>query len=231
MITDIIRRVNDAGTLIALILAGMRISELLIIYLACGAPFAVHRATSTGRVDWPLFAVALLAWPFFAVRLIGKHFLHGQDNNRDLQVEHIRRQIEAIAFPANEMRFVFEFREIFYRFVGLSQALSSPVGGHAQLFEITGHANASTAARCLARRERARLERHAAAARSDLISAVGELPVDDQPALTALIAELSASVGNPIAADELVSAGTVLVEALHAPADGDVRKRTFEAAR
>ena len=142
----------------------MSLVELIIIYLACGAPFAVFKATSrnaNASTKWLVFVSALLGWPVFAAMLITRRVRTATDGH-DPIIERLRTQMETAAFPDNEIQGVFDFRETFYRFVGLSNAVNEPEPDRpgAELFETGGGGSSETAARCPARRNRIRLHRH-----------------------------------------------------------------------
>ncbi len=72
---------------------------------------------------------------------------------------------------------MFEFREVFYRSTGLSNAVANtrPDPPTHELFNITGHPSKALATRCLARRNHAKLERHLVSSQIELAELVSNL--------------------------------------------------------
>ncbi len=182
----------------------MSLVELTIIYLACGAPFAVFKATSReagASTKWLVFLAALIGWPIFAAVLLTRK-LEAATPAHDADIERLRVKMEAAAIPDNEIQGVFDFRESFYRFVGLANAVNEPEPDRpgTELFEIGGGGSSETAARCLARRNRIRLHRHYLKARREFMSSVADRG-DDK--LDSLASELAVRLGDPLARGEL----------------------------
>ncbi|MEQ1923870.1 MAG: hypothetical protein ABL952_15300 [Pyrinomonadaceae bacterium] len=182
----------------------MSLVELAIIYLACGAPFAVFKATSrhtAPAAKWLVFLAALIGWPVFAARLVTRR-MQIATATTDAEIERLRIEMETAAFPESEMQGVFDFREMYYRFVGLSNAVNEPESARpgTELFEIGGGGNNDTAARCLARRNRIRLHRHYLKARREFMSSVAER---SDESLNALASELAVHLGDPLVRGEL----------------------------
>lgn len=180
----------------------MELSEFIIIYLACGAPFAVYRATSGSRRNiaskWLGVVLAITIWPFIAVETVLAHF-QTIKAGYESPLEDIRVRIEEAAFPDKQMQSVFEFRETFYRFVGLAQARTCTRSAKAadEIFTISGLSPAPAAPHCLARRNRARLERHFELAKDDFLSTIAELAGSSPNAslLNAMTIELAGRLG------------------------------------
>ena len=186
----------------------MSLVELVIIYLACGAPFAVFKATSrdaNASTKWLVFVTALIGWPVFAALLIMRR-VRTASSSHEAAIEQLRVQMETAAFPDNEIQSVFDFRETFYRFVGLSNAVNEPEPDKpgTELFEIGGVGSSETAARCLARRNRIRLHRHYLKARREFMSSVAERADEN---LSSLASELAVHLGDPLARGELSNPG------------------------
>ena len=186
----------------------MSLVELVIIYLACGAPFAVFKATSrdaNASTKWLVFVTALIGWPVFAAMLITRR-VRTATAPHDAAIEQLRVRMETAAFPDNEIQSVFDFRETFYRFVGLSNAVNEPEPDKpgTELFEIGGVGSSETAARCLARRNRIRLHRHYLKARREFMSSVAERADEN---LSSLASDLAVHLGNPLARGELSNPG------------------------
>lgn len=183
---------------------GMSLVELAIIYLSCGAPFAVFKATSRdakASTKWLVFVAALIGWPVFAAILITRR-VRKAAATPEAVIESLRVKMESAAFPDNEIQGVFDFREMYYRFVGLSNAVNEPESARpgTELFEIGGGENNDTAARCLARRNRIRLHRHYLKARREFMSSVAER-ADEH--LSSLASELAIHLGDPLVRGEL----------------------------
>lgn len=182
----------------------MNIIEFLIIYLACGAPFGVYRATSRfthpSSRSWLKIIGAFAFWPISAVFLLS-HRLAKKARPKREELESLRQQIENAAFADGETQALFEFREAFYRFTGLAGCLSENSVGYVgtELFDVAGQRDAVIAARCLARANRERLIRHYAGARKSFLMMITELSeVTDNSDLPSLAAELCACIGDPL---------------------------------
>ena len=119
--------------------------------------------------------------------------------------------METAAFPDNAIQGVFDFRETFYRFVGLSNAVNEPESDKpaTELFEIGGGGNSQTAARCLARRNRIRLHRHYLKARLEFMSSIAERADEN---LNSLASELAAHLGDPLTRRELQPPANVIAD-------------------
>jgi len=182
---------EKTGTCIAYFKA-MNVTDLIIIYLACGSPFGLHpitkRKPAPSGIDWVSVISSFVLWPLFAAALIAKQiFPNAERAEAEIhnRTEEIRLDIERLAFSGQPISSLFEFREVFYRFVGLSVA-SNAVSKRSpdEIFEISGHANKSLASRCLARRNSKRLAFHQERVSSefaDLISQISALsPVAEE---------------------------------------------------
>ena len=128
----------------------MNFSDLIIIYLACGAPFAVQRFLSrpSGRPVAILSAVAIsfLCWPANAIAAIWGWFSIGKSNGRTetrktdkLQLDRVQVELEKFIFSGFETISIFEFRDIFFRYAGLAaESRQSDAGVFtAEIFEIS----------------------------------------------------------------------------------------------
>lgn len=182
----------------------MDLVELLIIYLACGAPFAVYRATSKSAqpesLHWLGIVGAFSAWPISAVMLLWRR-LDKKAKPARHEIEAIRQQIEDAAFDGNETQSLFEFREVFYRLAGLADSLSenTETSLGTELFDIAGQHDTVIAARCLARLNRGRLLRHYADARHDFLNTIAELAEGSgDESLYQMASCLCSRLGDPI---------------------------------
>lgn len=160
----------------------MKLTDLIIIYLACGSPFGVYQITKrqpAGSTRWAVIVSSFLFWPIFAVTLLVDLFVSQDARVKALahsQIEHIRSEVESIAFSDATIVSVFEFREVFYRFAGLLEAAREQEGPKTnELFEISGHGDKSLASRCLARRNRERLAFHQMQVRNEFVDLISEI--------------------------------------------------------
>lgn len=165
----------------------MQLTDLIIIYLACGAPFGVYQITkrqpeaSVG--NWAIMLASFLLWPVFAVTLIANWTAADEDNTDTLanaRIENIRSEIERVAFAGGETAALFEFREVFYRFTGLFEAANTEITKKpsSTLFAISGHINKDLASQCLARRNREKLSFHQTLARNEFVDVIADLARD-----------------------------------------------------
>src|SRR5258706_12375398 len=110
----------------------MNLNDLIIIYLACGAPFGVYQITKRQQdrstKSWIVILASLLFWPVFVVALLVDRFVfdgHRAEAATNARIESIRTEIERVAFSAGATALLFEFREAFYRFTGRFQAANT----------------------------------------------------------------------------------------------------------
>jgi hypothetical protein len=117
-----------------------------------------------------------ILWPIFAPAILRRSLLV-HETNIEQAIAMIRSSMEKIAFVGSPTISVFEFREVFARYTGLTLALN---GGAAadpstELLRIAGHRNIALASACMNRRNHERLSFHQMQARNefvDLISAM-----------------------------------------------------------
>jgi len=155
------------------------IINLIIIYLACGSPFAVFQVTKRDKVDWLGVVSSFLFWPAYAVKLLGERIFSNEARIKSElrnRLEDLRLDIESVVFKGESISLLFEFREIYARFTGLSEAADAAQDkSRAEIFEISGHQNKSLASRCLARRNAGRLAFHRTIAREDFVELISRL--------------------------------------------------------
>ena len=180
----------------------MNITDLIIIYLACGSPFGVYQITmrqpDRSGVEVLKIVSSFLFWPLYlGDLLIGRIFNSREraDEDRHFRIEEIRQEIECLAFSGESISRLFEFREIFYRFTGLSEAVNATIGRSTnEIFVVTGHDNNSLGSRCLDRRNAKRLAFHQVIARNEFIDLLSQLAIEaavraDLVALSTTLAE------------------------------------------
>ena len=187
----------------------MDLTAIAIIYLACGAPFAVYQFTSgfprSPREKWLIFAGILIGWPVVAARVVIDR-LRVPPGDRDPRVEAIRASMERIAFPDNDIQPVFEFREVLYRFVGLRKALITLPSNNTLRTALGADSSGKEmlAARVHARRNRSRIENHYHAAREEFTEVIDRMAVEvpNDGDLIDLAVELSCHIGDPMVPED-----------------------------
>ncbi len=158
--------------------------NLLVIHFAFGSPFGVYQITRGGSVRSTRSAAKVAAhfvlWPIFALTFIRSWLTDTRkrtENSLEQKIANIRSQIESLAYRENSTASVFEFREVFSRFTGLTMALVQ--GGKdadsKELLKITGHKNISLTAACLNRRNRQRLLFQQKRARNEFVEMISAL--------------------------------------------------------
>jgi len=164
----------------------MNVTDLIIIYLACGSPFGVYQITkrqpARSGVEWLKIVLSFLLWPvYLADLLIGRIFNSREraDEDRRYRIEEIRLDIEHLAFSGEPISLLFEFREVFSRFTGLSDAVNAPnARSTKEIFAVTDHDNKLLGSRCLDRRNAKRLAFHRALARNEFVDLLSRLTID-----------------------------------------------------
>lgn len=147
--------------------------DLTIIYIACGTPFAMYRIVLSEYAP-PETAVrsvwAGVLWPFVGAKGVVKRLRYASRSLSRSKLETIRREIETLlAAEAPDLN-VFEFRDVFDRFAGLTLIPRSMTHASAEiLFQLAAGENSRTNEACLLRNQHAKIRRHAAAARSELL--------------------------------------------------------------
>lgn len=190
----------------------MNFTDLIIIYLACGSPFAVFQATNRekGRagVNWQRVITSFLFWPFFAASALANKIFPNEARKKaafQSRIEDTRFDLEQAAFSGESISSLFEFRETFYRYVGLSEAADEIQSARstAEIFEISGHNNKSLATRCLARQNTRKLSYHRSAAREEFVRLISRLtkPTADRIEIASLALELAGHLHDQAAAD------------------------------
>jgi hypothetical protein len=168
---------------------GMNLRDLLIIYLACGAPFGVYYFLQNRNrteikflwlkslfrfVFWIPFALQMVARTSLLTNLFNSGFdqMNESDAKKAQEIERIKKNFEKNLIENNFPLSIFEFREIFDRYVGLSLEIQnenqeiSPA--EQEIFRITNHGNKKLGEICLNRRNRKRLTFHQKLARRDI---------------------------------------------------------------
>lgn len=192
----------------------MSITDLMIIYLACGSPFGVYYFTSLRDDPSPssilIVLFRFLVWPVSMIALLRMSLFSATESVEailDKKISNIRTELEDIAFSGAAASSIFDLREIFSRYTGLTRELK--VNGSMkpmnEILVISGHENQALAAACLNRRNRERLMFHQTQARNDFVDLVSNLangsPKGDRIAgLAMALAEL---LNDPKSAEDL----------------------------
>jgi hypothetical protein len=108
----------------------MNLLDLIIVYFAFGAPFAVFQMTekSGSSINLTLIIAVFLCWPVYAIKLLINRLKGGGVPWNVTRFEHldrIRREIEDAAKFGPSPSALFNFRDIFQRFVGLVEAANA----------------------------------------------------------------------------------------------------------
>jgi hypothetical protein len=193
----------------------MNLSELLIIYLACGAPFGVYhflqnRNRTETKLLWLKSLFRFVFWIPFALQMVARtSFLTNLYNNsfdkapesdakKELAIEEIKKIFEKIVSQKAFSFSIYDFREIFDRYVGLSlevQAENKEISpAETEIFRITNHSNKKLAEICLNRRNRKRLTFHQKLARRNFFEILNKFveKSDNQQNLFEYVSKLAA---------------------------------------
>jgi hypothetical protein len=175
----------------------MNLFDLFIIYLACGAPVAVYfyltnRRRLYSKQLWLKTILNFFFWiPFFfqitrKSRILDK-FLKNRFASKNISDEHFEKEIFAVQknieklLPGNDPSVsIYEFREVFERFVGLSKACADNRNGKPndtdrEIFRVSNRNDVEIAARCFHRRNLNRLLFHHTQAEKDFLQLIDEV--------------------------------------------------------
>lgn len=170
----------------------MNLTDLLIIYLACGAPFGVYyllqnRTKFVSGTLWLNTFYTFAFWVPMAFKLLRENkFLtrsvsHTFDAEaiQEKKLDLIQKRLEKILQGSGLKISIFELREMIDRYVGLTYAkqnkMEKPSLAKKELFSISKNNNLELAAICLDRRNRTRLSFHQKEARQDFLDFVEQL--------------------------------------------------------
>lgn len=161
----------------------MEVKELLIIYLAAGAPFAVyfffrHRRDSHRLGFWLKIIFRFFVW--FPYALLAAHRFFTQKtagafsrrSRKNDELANIKNEILREFIIQNRYRDFFETREVIERYIALTDTKNNFADGTArretELFRISLRQNTELAARCLHRKNRGRVWQHQTQSQNDL---------------------------------------------------------------
>ena len=165
----------------------MNAFEIFILYISCGAPFGVHfffqnRHKSTFLTALLKSFLTVVVWIPYALRVLNANITKNKsvskfdaadesDSALREKLDRIEKQMQQILVASRAAVSVFEFREVFERYSGLTLARRSDEIGEneREVFKIINHKSAELGAKCLHRRNRLRLDLHQKLASRDFL--------------------------------------------------------------
>ncbi|HYJ90706.1 MAG TPA: hypothetical protein VEV84_05310 [Pyrinomonadaceae bacterium] len=165
----------------------MLILDLLIIYLACGSPFAVSRLlkeeTYYSLPDVLSSVAVMFYWPFLIPQIIKRvyrqrsNIYSSTEDDVDSRVNELQEKLEqewCAAFTSERLNV---FRDTLLRYIRISLELNvDPASDdNSELLIVAGHTDADVGDACLERRNRKKLELHQTSSRIELIEAIDSL--------------------------------------------------------
>lgn len=166
----------------------MTVTEFLIIYVSCGAPFAVERLLSGVRSSPPwnavISALYLALWPVLVlvklIRVIRSHFVSHKNaacsntsNSSALDTRCKYRELAVLLQDAGVEHSIRQIIELLERYQGLAALSIVSSNGSSnydfELAHITNHPSPSIAAACHNRRNALTINRHFLAARNEFL--------------------------------------------------------------
>jgi hypothetical protein len=205
----------------------MTILEIIIIYLACGSPFAVGQLlrneryfelqnvlSSVGSLfGWPLL-VPKIARRIFTRRAQTKDYSPDGDDP-DSRLAQIKKTLEKEWCSVFGETKVIPFRNDLELYINISMALlhaeqtSSP---EFELLDISDHTDNKVGNACLSRRNKQKLEVHRTASRNALVDAIFQLHEAGSALVLDTSIELAELVDDPECVKELKSVRTASSE-------------------
>jgi hypothetical protein len=171
--------------------------DLVVIYLACGAPFGVYELTithGTGNVALRSLA-AIVLWPIFAVGHL-KRFSR-PDTHLQTEVQLLRTRLEQAVFSNASSGEIFEFRRAYQQLTGLANLVNERPSSTYELFGVTDHPDPRLASVCVARRNSSRVDFHLERARQDLVRVIFSTLPERTETVVNLLKELGDLTGSP----------------------------------
>lgn len=153
--------------------------DIAIIYFALGAPFGVLRITAKRAITpfaYLRMASGYLLWPLVAIRNVARFVFTKPAAQKD-KLDTVRTELEKNLFAHADPTDLYAFREAFYRYAGLAEAVNAQrtvqnaqsSGFHSPF---TIHHSPLTRAACIARRDRLKLKAQLDAARIDFVEEI-----------------------------------------------------------
>ena len=199
----------------------MNIADLVIIYLAFGAPLAVYkylnnRGLEQGQrilgslltfVFW-IPVVAQTGYRYFSNAYSDSAFVSRTNLDAlDARLAVLRESIKAELIVAGCNLSVHDIREILERYAGLAECASDTLGrerdAFSRLFEAAGQTRHEIATLCLTRRNRLRLKRHSIQAGHDFVALFQQLSTPTARKAAELGIEFAAHLADTETADRL----------------------------
>lgn len=199
-----------SGIVIAKHCHRMTLYDLIIVYLALGAPIGVYyflqnRNLSNKKFFLLKVILNFLFWIPLAVSLVSKnHFARSlfdirngkkvvPDLSKQAKIPQLRKLFEKQILRTGLPLSIYEFREIFERYVGLTLELKTPsdkiTDCEKEFFSIVKNENQKLAEICLHRRNRHRLLYHQNLARQDFWKII-EIIFETSPNQTVIFSKL-----------------------------------------
>jgi hypothetical protein len=166
----------------------MNFYDIFIIYLACGAPFGVyyfvnHRKhhphaffkTILISLFWIPFAIGL--WQRYVTKKLPNPVFSKKEILREEEILETKLHLENIFIKNNSGIPIFELKEIFDRYIGLTESALNQDDlneSNPEFFEIAGHEKSNLAAKCYQRRNRKLLFFHHTLAGQDFLKTISE---------------------------------------------------------
>ncbi len=169
----------------------MNFLDFIIIYLTCGAPFAVeyfikHRVSSTHTRCLIKASLILIFWLPYSLNILWQ-FIKEQnkshinfDNDKDLNVlnenkiQDIQKKMESVSLKINGKYSLFEFRDLVNRYKGFMLETQvenkTPDAAEREIFTVSNSSSVDVSAICLHRRNRNRLFFHQRRAQKDFLA-------------------------------------------------------------
>ena len=194
----------------------MKLTDLLIIYFACGAPFGVYQiTTSQDPLDTKAvlqIALRIICWPVFTTLILIEWFSPGSnfaDVSGHRRIDDIRLEIEGHVFANDPVSSIFDFRETLHRYVGLSQAVTERVSSNPanELFDLSGSEHKDLASACLARKNQRKLSFQHSLVRNEFVDMISEFAEVDEKCtrVIALAMKLAEHVNDPLTENALAT--------------------------
>jgi len=171
----------------------MNLIDLLVVYFAIGAPFAVSYFLRNRRDDksvsfWLKILLVFLLWLPFAATLLfrNKYFRNFFNLNffRDIlekdssqEISQIQKRIENLLIKSDLDISAFDYRETIERYTGLTLASEVKTAGdfESEIFRVAENTNIKLGSICLQRRNRIKLIQHQTEARRDFLHIIKQL--------------------------------------------------------
>ena len=181
----------------------MQLGELIVIYLAYGAPFGVYDVIFCQKAlsiaDAPIVAAKFLFWPAIVVSWIYKWFTRGGAYaGVDLknQIDTIGNSLESLAFSDRSAVTILLFREVFTRYTGLTLMLMP--GGTDPKFhplqDLLCDEPSQVSAACFKRLDRQRMAFHQHLARKEFLDKISELSATSPAGLDLILNSIELAV-------------------------------------